>query len=116
MQPPGKERSAVRQFTLALMLLKTLESLGLLHGYGTARRFDQIGRDRLFLNHGTLYPVLLELEQGGSITPAWGVSEHYRKTKLYRLARAGSKLLESQTRPWRQTTEITARFFALRQE
>jgi len=102
--------------TLAIMVLKTLEVLGPQHGYGIARRIEQISKDRLSVNHGTLYPVLLKLEQEGSIQSEWGVSENGRKARFYRLTKTGKKDLASERRHWQQTTEILARFFALEGE
>jgi transcriptional regulator len=107
-----KEKTDVRQGTLALMVLKTLDVLGPLHGYGIARRIEQISGDALSLNYGTLYPALLKLEQEGAISSEWGTSENNRKAKFYKLTRAGRKRLESQTRDWEQTTEIVARFLS----
>ena len=109
-------KSEVWQGTLALMVLKTLESLGAQHGYGIARRIEQTSADLLSINHGTLYPVLLKLEQEGSIAAEWGVSDNNRKAKFYRLTNRGRKLLASEVGHWRQTTEIVGRFFALRGE
>lgn len=111
-----KEKTDVRQGTLALMVLKTLDVLGPLHGYGIARRIEQISGDLLAVNQGTLYPVLLKLEQEGAITSEWGASEKNRKARFYRLTRAGRKLLQSETRDWQQTTDIIARFFAVKAE
>ncbi len=108
-----KEKNEVWQGTLAIMVLKTLEVLGPQHGYGIARRIDQISNNRLSVNHGTLYPVLLKLEQEGSITSEWGLSENNRKAKFYRLTNEGRKALLSERRQWEQTIEIIARFFAL---
>ncbi|HVH87895.1 MAG TPA: PadR family transcriptional regulator [Terriglobales bacterium] len=102
----------VRQGTLALMVLKTLESMGTLHGYGIARRIEQISGDLLSVNYGTLYPALLKLEQEGYIVSEWGVSENNRRAKYYRLTRAGKKQVERETRDWQETTEILARFLA----
>jgi PadR family transcriptional regulator PadR len=110
------EKNEVWQGTLAIMVLKTLDVMGPQHGYGIARRIDQISENLLSVNHGTLYPVLLRLEQEGSITSEWGVSENNRKARFYRLTRAGKKQLLSERRHWEQTTEIMARFFALRKE
>lgn len=104
------EKADVWQGTLALMVLKTIEALGPLHGYGIARRIEQTSGDRLALNYGTLYPALLKLEQEGSITAEWGVSENNRKAKFYRLTRAGRKQLEKEARDWEQTAAILARF------
>jgi PadR family transcriptional regulator, regulatory protein PadR len=106
----------VRQGTLALMVLKTLEVLGPLHGYGIARRIERISGDLLTLNHGTLYPVLLKLEQEGSIASEWGISENRRKARFYRLTRQGRKQLRAETESWDQTATIIARFFAVKSE
>jgi len=111
-----REKTDVRQGTLALMLLKTLDVLGPLHGYGIARRIEQISGDLLTLNQGTLYPVLLKLEQEGSITSEWGASENNRRARFYRLTRDGRKQLQAETRDWEQTAEIIARFFAAKAE
>jgi PadR family transcriptional regulator len=100
----------VWQGTLALMVLKTLEGLGPLHGYGIARRIEQTSGDLLALNYGTLYPALVKLEQEGHIAGEWGVSENGRRAKFYRLTRAGKKQVERAEREWLQTTEILARF------
>jgi PadR family transcriptional regulator, regulatory protein PadR len=108
-----KNKSDVRQGTLSLMVLKTLDVLGPLHGYGLARRIEQISGD-LTLNQGTLYPVLLKLEQAGAIASDWGASENNRRARFYRLTRAGRKLLQAETRDWEQTTAIIDRFFTLR--
>jgi PadR family transcriptional regulator PadR len=101
----------VWQGTLALMVLKTLETLGPLHGYGIARRIEQTSNNLLAVNYGTLYPALLKLEQEGWITSEWGVSDNNRKAKFYSLTRAGRKHLEKEARNWEQTTGIIARFF-----
>ena len=103
------DKADVWQGTLALMILKTLETLGPLHGYGIARRIEQTSGDLLSLNYGTLYPALLKLEQEGSIESEWGVSENNRKAKYYRLTRAGRKQLERETRDWRQAQDILAK-------
>ena len=103
-------KADVWQGTLALMALKTLETLGPLHGYGIERRIEQTSGDLLSLNYGTLYPALLKLEQEGAIASEWGVSENNRKAKFYRLTRAGRKQLEKATSNWTQTTAILARF------
>ena len=102
----------VRQGTLALMVLKTLETLGTLHGFGIARRIEQISGGLLTVRYGTLYPALLKLEQEGSISAKWGVSDNNRKAKYYTLTPAGRKQLEQETREWNQTTAIIARFFS----
>jgi PadR family transcriptional regulator PadR len=106
----------VWQGTLAIMVLKTLDAMGPQHGYGIARRIERISEDLLSVNHGTLYPVLLKLEQEGSIEAEWGVSDNHRRAKFYRITKAGKKELKSEKRHWKQTTEILARFFALEGE
>jgi PadR family transcriptional regulator PadR len=106
------EKSEVWQGTLALMVLKTLETMGPLHGYGIARRIEQTSGDLLSVNYGTLYPSLLRLEQEGYIASEWGVSDNNRKAKFYRLTRAGRKQLGKEAREWGQTAEILARFLA----
>ena len=111
-----KEKIDVPQGTVALMVLKTLDILGPLHGYGIARRIEQISGDLLAVNQGTLYPVLLKLEQEGSIESEWGASENNRKARFYRLTRSGRKQLQAETREWEQTTAIVARFFQLKPE
>jgi len=111
-----REKTDVRQGTLALMVLKTLDVLGPLHGYGIARRIEQISGDLLTLNQGTLYPVLLKLEQEGSIASEWGASENNRKARFYKLTRDGRKQLQTETRDWEQTAAIIARFFAAKAE
>ncbi|NYF78650.1 PadR family transcriptional regulator [Granulicella arctica] len=108
----GGNKADVWQGTLALMVLKTLESMGSLHGYGIARRIEQTSGDVLSLNYGTLYPALLKLEQEGAISSEWGASENNRKAKFYSLTRAGRKQLQREARDWEQATEIVARFFS----
>ena len=110
------EKPDVLQGTLALMVLKTLDVLGPLHGYGIARRIEQISGDLLAVNQGTLYPLLLRLEQEGAIGSEWGASENNRRARFYRLTRAGHKLLEVETRDWEQTAAIIARFFEVKAE
>jgi len=102
----------VWQGTLALMVLKTLETLGPQHGYGIARRIEQTSNDLLAVNYGTLYPSLLKLEQEGYIASEWGVSDNNRKAKFYSLTRAGRKQLEKEARDWQRTTGIIARFLS----
>ena len=111
-----KEKTDVRQGTLGLMVLKMLDVLGLLHGYGIARRIEQISGDLLAVNQGTLYPVLLKLEQEGAIASDWGASENNRRARFYRMTRAGHKQLEVEMRGWEQTTAIIARFFEVKAE
>jgi PadR family transcriptional regulator, regulatory protein PadR len=110
------DKADVWQGTLALMVLKTIESLGPLHGYGIARRIEQTSGDRLSLNYGTLYPALLKLEQEGYLASEWGVSDNNRKAKFYKLTRTGRRQLERETRNWEQTTAILARFLAASEE
>jgi PadR family transcriptional regulator PadR len=110
------DKTEVLQGTLALMVLKTIEAMGPLHGYGIARRIEQTSGNLLSLNYGTLYPALLKLEQEGSIASEWGVSDNNRKAKFYRLPRAGRKQLDKETRDWEQTTAILARFLARSQD
>ena len=102
----------VWQGTLSLMILKTLEAMGPLHGYGIARRIEQTSGNLLVVNYGTIYPALLKLEQEGYIDSEWGVSDNNRKAKYYRLTRAGRKHLEKEARDWEQATAILARFLA----
>ena len=104
------EGKDVRQGTLALMVLKTLEGMGSLHGYGIARRIEQTSGDLLSVNYGTLYPALLKLEQEGYIASEWGVSENNRRARYYRLTRAGKKQVERETREWNETAAFVARF------
>jgi PadR family transcriptional regulator PadR len=106
------DKADVWQGTLALMVLKTLEALGPLHGYGIARRIEQTSGDLLAVNYGTLYPALLKLEQEGYISSEWGASDNNRKAKYYKLTRAGRKQLEREAREWEQATAILARFLA----
>jgi len=111
---PMKEKKDVLQGTLALMVLKTLDVLGPLHGYAIARRIEQISGELLSVNQGTLYPVLLKLEQEGSIASEWGASENNRKARFYRLTRSGRKQLQAESRGWEQTAAIIGRFFVLK--
>jgi transcriptional regulator len=111
-----QEKTEVPQGTLALMVLKTLDVLGSLHGYGIAKRIEQISGDLLSVNQGTLYPVLLKLEQEGSIASEWGTSENNRRARFYRLTRSGRKHLRAETENWEQTATIIARFFAAKRE
>jgi PadR family transcriptional regulator len=111
-----KQKSDVLQGTLALMVLKTLHVLGPLHGYGIARRIEQISGDLLAVNQGTLYPVLLKLEQEGAIASEWGASENNRRARFYRLTREGRKQLQIETQDWEQTAAIIGRFFDAKAE
>ena len=111
-----KSKTDVKQGTLALMVLKTLDVLGPLHGYGIARRIEQISGDLLSVNQGTLYPVLLRLEQEGAIESDWGASENNRRARYYRLTRVGRRDLQAEVQEWNQTAEIIARFLAAKAE
>ena len=105
-------RTDVWQVTLALMVLKTLKTMGPLHGYGIARRIEQVSGSLVSVKYGTLYPALLKLEQEGYVAAAWGVSDNNRRAKFYSLTRAGKKQLELEARQWTQTTDVVARFFS----
>jgi PadR family transcriptional regulator, regulatory protein PadR len=111
-----KEKPDVLQGTLALMVLKTLDVLGQQHGYGIARRIEQISGDLLDVNQGTLYPLLLKLENEGSIASQWGASENNRRARFYRLTAVGRKQLQVETRDWEQTAAIIARFMNVKAE
>lgn len=108
------DKAEVWQGTLALMVLKTLNALGPQHGFGIARRIEQTSENLLSINHGTLYPVLLKLEQEGSIASEWGVSENNRRAKFYRITRSGEKQLAAELKQWAQAAEIVGRFVALK--
>ena len=105
-------KTDVWQGTLALMILKTLETMGPQHGYGIARRIEQTSGHKLLVNYGTLYPALLKLEQEGYIKSAWGVSDNNRKAKFYQLTKAGRKQVEREAREWNETTAILAKFLS----
>jgi PadR family transcriptional regulator, regulatory protein PadR len=111
-----KEKRDVQQGTLALMVLKTLDVLGPLHGYGIARRIEQISGELLAVNQGTLYPLLLKLEQQGAIASEWGVSENNRRACFYRLTAAGRRQLAAAARDWEETTALIRRFVAVTAE
>jgi transcriptional regulator len=106
------EKTDVWQGTLALMVLRTLETMGPQHGYGLARRIEQISGDKLELNYGTIYPALLKLEQEGYIRSEWGTSENNRRAKFYELTRAGQKHVRKAIEEWELTTGILARFLS----
>jgi len=108
----GESKSDVLQGTLDLMVLKTLESMGPLHGYGIARRIEQVSGNALTLNQGTIYPALLRLEQRGWIKSAWGTSETRRRAKFYSLSRIGRKQIEEETENWERIAGTMARFLA----
>jgi len=103
------EKTDVLQGTLDLMVLKTLHSMGPLHGYGIARRIEQISQDALQLNQGTLYPALLRLEQRGWISASWGTSENNRRAKYYSLTRAGKKQLAAEVKNWTRISGVISR-------
>jgi|SRR5687768_3546488 PadR family transcriptional regulator, regulatory protein PadR len=111
-----KDKTDVWQGTLALMVLKTLNALGPQHGYGIAKRIEQTSGNLLAINQGTLYPVLLKLEQEGSIASDWGVSENNRKAKFYRITKPGKKELVAEEREWQKANDIMARFSLLNGE
>ena len=106
------DKTDVWQGTLALMVLKTLEAMGPLHGYGIARRIEQTSGNLLSVNYGTIYPALLKLEQEGYIASEWGLSDNNRRAKYYRLTRAGRKQVQREVQEWEQTTAILARFLS----
>jgi PadR family transcriptional regulator PadR len=106
------ENTDVWQGTLALMVMKTLETMGPLHGYGIARRIEQVSGSRVSVKYGTLYPALLKLEQEGYVTAQWGVSDNNRRAKFYSLTRAGKRQLETEARQWERTTDVVAQFFS----
>ena len=108
----GNDKHDVWLGTLTLMVLKTLETMGPLHGYGIARRIEQTSGHALAVNYGTIYPALLKLEQEGCIKSAWGVSANNRRAKYYRLTRTGRRYVQSETTAWQKTTAILARFLA----
>ena len=112
----ANKKTDVLQGTLALMVLKTLDVLGPLHGYGLARRIEQISGDLLAVNQGTLYPVLLKLEQEGAISSEWGASDNNRRARFYSLTKSGRKALQAETQDWQQTAAIIARFFEVKSE
>jgi len=112
----GKKTSEVLQGTLDLMILKTLHALGPLHGFGIARRIEQVSRDVLQLNEGTVYTSLLRLQQQGWIAAAWGTSENNRKAKFYSITRRGQKQLEVETENWERISDVIRRVLRLEAE
>jgi transcriptional regulator len=108
----GENKPDVLQGTLDLMVLKTLESMGPLHGYGIARRIEQVSGNALRLNQGTIYPALLRLEQRGWIKAEWGTSESNRRAKFYSLSRPGRKQIDKETENWERVAATMARFLA----
>lgn len=110
------EKKDIRQGTLALMILKTLETMGPLHAYGVARRIEQISSDTLEVQYGTIYPQLLKLEQEGHVASEWTSSENNRRAKYYQLTRSGRAQLEKEASEWQQTTKVVAKFLSLGKE
>ena len=110
------EKKDIRQGTLALMILKTLEAMGSLHAYGIARRIEQISGETLTVQYGTIYPLLLKLEQEGYVASEWTASENHRRAKYYRLTHAGHKHVEREASEWQETTAVVARFLSLGKE
>lgn len=111
-----RRNKEVQQGTLALMVLKTLDVLGPQHGYGLAKRIEQISNDALSVNQGTLYPLLLRLEHEGAVASDWGPSDNNRRARFYRLTAAGRRQLQAETRSWKETTALIARFFEVSAE
>jgi PadR family transcriptional regulator PadR len=111
-----RRKKEVQQGTLALMVLKTLDALGPQHGYGLAKRIEQISADALAVNQGTLYPLLLKLEHEGAVTSEWGPSENNRRARFYRLTAAGRRQLRAETRNWEQTAALIGRFVDVKAE
>ena len=110
----GDAKLDLLQGTLDLMVLQTLQTMGDMHGYGIARRIEQVSGDEVLLNQGTIYAALVRLQQRGWIAAEWGASENNRRARFYRLTRSGQKLLQAETRDWEQTAAIIARFFQVR--
>lgn len=108
----GENKSEVLQGTLDLMILKTLESMGTLHGYGIARRIEQVSGETLTMNQGTIYPALLRLEQRGWVKSEWGLSETNRRAKFYTLSRSGRRQIEAEIENWERVAATMARFLA----
>ena len=109
----GDAKSDILQGTLDLMVLRTLQTMGPQHGFGLAKRIQQISQEALSLNQGTLYPALLRLEQRGWIGSPWGVSEANRRAKFYELTRAGRRQVERESKDWTRTVDIMQRFMKL---
>ena len=105
----GESHQDILRGTLDLLILKTLETMGALHGWGIAKRIEQVSKDVLYLNQGTLYPALLRLQQKGWIEAEWGVSDKNRRAKFYSLTKAGRKQLQLETEEWEQMAAIVAR-------
>jgi len=110
------DKTDVLHGTLDLMILKTLDAMGALHGYAIARRIEQVSSDQLAINQGTLYPALLKLQHHGWIAAKWGESETGRRVKFYAITRSGRKQLETEEAEWQRAAGIVARFFKLSKE
>jgi transcriptional regulator len=110
------DKLEIKPGTLALMILRTLEVLGPLHGYGIARRIEETSQNRVSLNYGTLYPALLKLEQEGCVSAEWRASDNNRRAKFYSLTAAGRRQLEREARSWHETADLIAAFLAPRRE
>lgn len=110
---PGPKKSEVLQGTLDMMILKTLEAMGPLHGYGLARRIEQVSESVLTLNEGTVYTSLLRLQQQGWITSTWGVSENNRRARFYSITASGRKQLASETENWKRISGVIGRLLDL---
>ena len=108
-----EQKTEILQGTLTLMILKTLAAMGPIHGYGIARRIEEISGDAFSLNYGTVYPALLKLEQEGFVAAEWGLSDNNRKAKYYRLTAAGRRRVDKEAAAWTQTTAILARFLKM---
>ena len=113
MESGREDKADVLQGTLILLVLRTLEALGPLHGYGIARRIEQISKDVLQLNQGTLYPALLRMEQEGWIASKWGASEKNRKAKFYSVTAAGRRRLVKETEDWKRMSSTIKRFLEI---
>lgn len=109
MNATGSDKSAILQGTLDLMVLKTLDAMGPMHGYGLARRIEQVGEQAVQVNQGTIYLCLVRLVQQGWVTAEWGISENNRRAKFYRISRAGRKQLAAETRNWTRISELIGR-------
>jgi PadR family transcriptional regulator, regulatory protein PadR len=110
------DKQDVPQGTLALMVLRTLGTLGPLHGYGIGRRIEEISGNRISLNYGTLYPALRKLELDGAIRGEWRTSDNNQRAKYYALTAAGRKQLARETREWHRTAELVSAFLTMREE
>lgn len=112
----AKDRSEILQGTLDLMVLKTLQAMGPMHGFGIARRIEQISEEALLVNQGTIYLCLVRLVQKGWVTPEWGTSENNRRARFYSISRAGRKQLAEETRNWERIAGVMGRVLQLEEE